>query len=68
MRSSPHPSRLPYPSPHEVPKQALSLLFNLSCPVWHARCTSWQCSDTWNCEDGYPLSRLPPGYLRRIGD
>lgn len=54
MRSSPHPPRLPYPSPHEVPKQALSLLFNLSCPVWHARCTSWQCSDTWNCEDGYP--------------
>src|SRR5260221_243615 len=55
----------------------LSLLFNLSCPVWHARCARWQCSDTWNCvraryfvkdEDGYPLSRLPPGYLRRIGD
>src|SRR5216683_926345 len=41
----------------------LSLLFNLSCPVWHARCARWQCSDTWNCvraryfvkdEDGYP--------------
>jgi len=67
MRSSPHPSRLPYPSPHEVPKQALSLLFNLSCPVWQAL-HELAMLGYLELRGRLPLSRLPPGYLRRIGD